>query len=100
MFRNNLFRKHTVKESRAPSLLQREKRRSAKSEVSKVLFPDIGKITNRLFLMVHVHVLALVVIHNIRTRHAVNTSLVISGTSRVIGWNRGYRMEEVILTAI
>ena len=30
----------------ANSLLQKEKRRSAKSEVSKVLFPDIGKITN------------------------------------------------------
>ena len=31
---------------RATSLLQKEKRRSAKSEVSKVLFPDKGKITN------------------------------------------------------
>ena len=34
-------------ESEAPSLLQKEVRRSAKSDVSKVLFPDIGKITNR-----------------------------------------------------
>ena len=46
MFRNNLLRKNTVGESGAPSLLQKEKRRSAKSDVSKVLFPDIGKITN------------------------------------------------------
>ena len=30
----------------APSLLQKKKRGSAKSNVSKVLFPDIGKITN------------------------------------------------------
>ena len=30
----------------APSLLQKEKRGSAKSDVPKVLFPDIGKITN------------------------------------------------------
>ena len=33
-------------ESETLSLLQKEKRRSAKSDVSKVLFPDIGKITN------------------------------------------------------
>ena len=46
MFRNNLLRKNTVGESGAPSLLQKEKRRSAKFDVSKVLFPDIGKITN------------------------------------------------------
>ena len=46
MFRNNLFRKHAVGENGAPSLLQKEKHRSAKYEVSKVLFPDIGKITN------------------------------------------------------
>ena len=47
MFHNNLLRKNTVGESGAPSLLQKEKRRSAKSDVSKVLFSDIGKITNR-----------------------------------------------------
>ena len=46
MFRNNLLRKNTVGESGAPSLLQKEKRRSAKFDVSKVLFPDIGKVTN------------------------------------------------------
>ena len=46
MFRNNLLRKNTVGESGAPSLLQKEKRRSAKFDVLKVLFPDIGKITN------------------------------------------------------
>ena len=39
--------KNTVGESEVPSLLQKEKRRSSKSGVSKVLFPDIGKITNR-----------------------------------------------------
>ena len=33
-------------ESEAPSLFQKEKRRSAQSDVSKVLFPDIGKITH------------------------------------------------------
>ena len=47
MFWNNLFHKNTLEESGAPSLLQKEKRRSAKSEVSKVLFPDIGKINNQ-----------------------------------------------------
>ena len=46
MFRSNSFHKNTVGESEAPSLLQKEKRRSAKSDVSKKLFPDIGKITN------------------------------------------------------
>ena len=46
MFRNNLLRKNTVGESGAPSLLQKEKRRSAKFDVSEVLFPDIGKVTN------------------------------------------------------
>ena len=47
MFRNNFFHKDTVRESEAPSLLQKEKRRSGKPDVSKVLFPDFGKITNR-----------------------------------------------------
>ena len=46
MFRNDLLRKNTVAESEVPSLLQKEKRRSAKFDVLKVLFPDIGKITN------------------------------------------------------
>ena len=36
MFRNNLLPKYTVGESGAPSLLQKEKRRPVKSEVSKV----------------------------------------------------------------
>ena len=35
--------KNTVGETEVPSLLQKEKRRSEKSGVSKVLFPDIGK---------------------------------------------------------
>ena len=34
-------------ENGASSLLQKEKRESAKSDISKVLFPDTGKITNR-----------------------------------------------------
>ena len=46
MFRNNFFHKSTVGESETPSLLQKEKRRSAKSDVSKVLFPELAKITN------------------------------------------------------
>ena len=32
-------------EGETPWLLQKEKRRSVKSDVSEVLFPDIGKIT-------------------------------------------------------
>ena len=44
MFRNNFFHKNTVAESETPSLLQKRKRGSAKSDVSKVLFLDIGKI--------------------------------------------------------
>ena len=44
MFRINLLRKNTVGESGAPSLFQKEKRRSVKFDVSKVLFPGIGKI--------------------------------------------------------
>ena len=35
-------------ESGLPALLQKEERESAKSGVPKVLFPDIGKITNRI----------------------------------------------------
>ena len=46
LFRNNFFHKNTVGESKAPSLLQKEKRGSAKSDASKVLSPGIGKITN------------------------------------------------------
>ena len=34
-------------ESGLPTLLQKEQRKSVKSDVPKVLFPDIGKITNR-----------------------------------------------------
>ena len=34
-------------ENGGPSLRQKEKRRSAKSDVSKVSFPDTGKITNQ-----------------------------------------------------
>ena len=35
-----------MEERSAPSPLQNEKRRSIKSDILKVLFPDIGKITN------------------------------------------------------
>ena len=48
MLRNNFFHKKTVEESGTPSLLQREKCGFAKSDVSKVLYPSKGKITNRL----------------------------------------------------
>ena len=47
MFRDKFFHKNTVRMSGAPSLLQKEKRDSARSDVSKVLFPDIGKITTQ-----------------------------------------------------
>ena len=44
MFCNIFFHKNTVGADEAPSsLLQKEKRGSAKSDVSKVLFPDIMK---------------------------------------------------------
>ena len=45
MLRNIFFHKNTVGEN-STSRFRKEKRRSAKSDVSKVLFPDIGKITN------------------------------------------------------
>ena len=48
MFRNNFFHKSIVGECKVPSLLQKEKREFAKSDDSKVLFPDIGKIINLL----------------------------------------------------
>ena len=41
MFRNNFFHKNTMEESEAPSLLYKEKRECAKSDVSKMLFPKI-----------------------------------------------------------
>ena len=47
MFRNNFFpQKHYGREKRTLAD-SKKKRGSAKSNVSKVLFPDIGKITNR-----------------------------------------------------
>ena len=46
MFRNNLFHKKMVEESKVPSLLEKGKHWSAKCDVSKVLLRDIGKITN------------------------------------------------------
>ena len=36
-----------MRENTPPSRFLKEKRQSAKSDVSKVLFPDIGKITNQ-----------------------------------------------------
>ena len=47
MFRNNFCHKNTVGESKAPLLLQQEKRGSAKYDNWKVLFADLGEITNR-----------------------------------------------------
>ena len=47
MFRNNFFHKNSVRESGTSSLLQKERYGSAKSDVSKVLISDIGKITNQ-----------------------------------------------------
>ena len=44
-FAINFFHKNTMGKGSAPTLFQKENRRSAKSDVSKVLFPDIGKIT-------------------------------------------------------
>ena len=55
MFCNNFFHKNTMGESSAPSLLQEKKRGSAKSDVSKVLYPDIGKIANPVTTLSVVH---------------------------------------------
>ena len=44
---NIFFHKNMVGENSPPSRFLKEKRRSAKSDISKVLFPDIGKINNR-----------------------------------------------------
>ena len=41
MFHNIFFQK-TLWERARPSLLQKEKHRSAKPDISKVLFPDTG----------------------------------------------------------
>ena len=46
MLRNIFFHKNIVGENSPPSQFLKEKCGSAKSDVSKVLFPDIGKITN------------------------------------------------------
>ena len=43
MFRNNVFHKKTFGENVASSLLQKEKHRFAKSDVSKLLFPGRKK---------------------------------------------------------
>ena len=52
MCHNNSFHKKNIVEERcAPPLLQKKKRRSAKSDVSQVLFPGIGKITNQRVLL-------------------------------------------------
>ena len=46
MLRDIFFYKNIVVENSPPSRFLKEKSRSAKSDVSKVLFLDIGKITN------------------------------------------------------
>ena len=48
-FGYTFFYENIVGKSGEPSLLQNGNSRSAKSDVSKVLFPSIGKITNPLF---------------------------------------------------
>ena len=48
MFRNK-FSIRKERESGLPPLLQKKQCESAKSDVPKVLFPGIGKITNRVF---------------------------------------------------
>ena len=53
MFCNIFFHKNTVGECETPSLLQKEKRGYAKSDVSKRLFPDMGKITNTCLMVDH-----------------------------------------------
>ena len=46
MFRNKFFHKINVGDSGAPSLRLKEKGGSAKSDISKALFPGIKKIIN------------------------------------------------------
>ena len=46
MLRNFFIHKNIVGENTPPSRFLKEKLRPAKSHVSKVLFPDIGKISN------------------------------------------------------
>ena len=48
------FHKNTVAENRAHSLLQKEKREFAKSDVSKELFPGIGKMVKPIFMLLNV----------------------------------------------
>ena len=48
MFCNIFFHKNNVGENDPLSLLLKEKSGSAKSDVSKMLLPEIGKITNLL----------------------------------------------------
>ena len=50
MLRNIFFHKNMMEENSSPLRFLKEKRRSAKSDVSKMLFPDIGKITYRLVI--------------------------------------------------
>ena len=48
------FHKKTVGENRAHSLLQKEKREFAKSDVSKGIFSGIGKMVNPIFMSLNV----------------------------------------------
>ena len=52
MLRNIFFHKNMMEENSSPLRFLKEERRSAKSDVSKMLFPDIGKITNRIYRLV------------------------------------------------
>ena len=47
MLRNIFFHKNIAGENNPPSRFLKRKRRPAKSDVSEVLFPDIGKIANQ-----------------------------------------------------
>ena len=47
MFCNNFPHNNTVERGRRILAASKEKSGSAKPDVSKVLFPEIGKITNR-----------------------------------------------------
>ena len=48
------FHKKTVGENRAHSLLQKEKREFAKSDLSKEIFPGIRKMVNPIFMSLNV----------------------------------------------
>ena len=52
MLHNIFFHKNMVEENSSPLRFLKEKRRPAKSDVLKRLFPGIGKITNQIYRLV------------------------------------------------